>query len=105
MKNEEKIELHEEVCKSIHNMYIDKNNDYGDSVHDTFEKFGMDAFTVRMYDKLNRIYALTRPETEHRVSSEKIEDTLLDLANYAILAFIELQDRKVKTYENIKATE
>jgi len=72
-------------------LYEAKNNDYGDSVSDTYNKFGMDAFTVRMYDKLNRIYSLTRSDMKGKVLDEKIEDTLLDLANYAVLALVELE--------------
>ena len=47
-----------------------------------------------MYDKLNRLYSLTRTDIKQMVSDEKIEDTLLDLANYAILTIIELQYKK-----------
>lgn len=42
-----------------------------------------------MEDKLNRARTLDKVESE--VKDEKIEDTLLDLANYAILAVIELK--------------
>lgn len=103
MTNQDKIQMHEEVCKYLHNLYIEKNHDYGDSVHDTFNKFGMDSFTVRMYDKLNRIYALTRPDTSNKVADEKIEDTLLDLANYAILAYIELKDKQSQLTQDTKS--
>jgi hypothetical protein len=44
---------------------------------------------VRIEDKLNR--ARTLSKRERLVQDEKIEDTLLDLANYAILAVIELK--------------
>lgn len=87
-------DLHSQICKDLHNLYVTKNSDYGNSVSDTFDKFGIDAFLVRMYDKLNRLYSLTRTDTKQMVSDEKIEDTLLDLANYAILTIIELQYKK-----------
>ena len=85
----DKIELHKQICDSLNKLYKDKNHDYGDSVHDTFEKYGLTSFLVRMEDKLNRARTLDRGESE--VEDEKIEDTLLDLANYAILAVIELK--------------
>lgn len=66
-----------------------KNGDYGNSVHDTYEKYGLTSFLVRLEDKLNR--ARTLSQKERLVSDEKLEDTLLDLANYAILAVIELK--------------
>lgn len=87
-------DLHSQICKDLHNLYVTKNSDYGNSVSDTFDKFGIDAFLVRMYDKLNRLYNLTRDDSKQKVSDEKIEDTLLDLANYAILTVIELQCNK-----------
>ena len=54
-----KVDLHKAICEEMHTLYKRKNNDYGDSVSDTFVKFGLDAFLVRMYDKLNRVYSLT----------------------------------------------
>ena len=92
--NNNKIEAHKEICENIHNMYIKKNHDYGDSVSDTYNKFGMDSFLVRMYDKLNRLYTLTRKGSEIKVADEKIEDTLLDLANYSIIAVVERKNDK-----------
>lgn len=83
-----KIERHKQICDSLNEMYIKKNHDYGDSVHDTYEKYGITSFLVRMEDKLNR--ARTLSQKEAKVEDEKITDTLLDLANYAILAILEL---------------
>lgn len=99
-------DLHSQICKDLHNLYVAKNSDYGNSVSDTYNKFGIDAFLVRMYDKLNRLYSLTRDASKQKVSDEKIEDTLLDLANYAILTVIELQCNKAKdTVEVITETD
>lgn len=88
-----KIEKHEELLNYIHNMYITKNHDYGDSVHDTYKKYGLTSFLVRMEDKLNRVRTLNK-NGDIQVSTEKIEDTLLDLANYAILAVLELKSEE-----------
>lgn len=93
-KCENNIGIHKELCDYIHNLYITKNNDYGNSVSDTFNKFGIDAYLVRMYDKINRVYSLTRNNAERKVEDEKIEDTLLDLANYAMIAVVELRNKK-----------
>lgn len=86
---EEKIELHQELIDYLHDLYIRKNTDYGDSVHDTYTKYGLTSFLVRIEDKLNR--ARTLSSKRALVDDEKIEDTLLDMANYAILAVIELR--------------
>lgn len=101
MNNISKIQYHKEICNKIQDLYEKKNNDYGDSVNDTFNKFGIDAFLVRMYDKLNRVYSLTRDNKEIKVQDEKIEDTLLDLANYAIITLVELQNNKSDRCNNI----
>ena len=85
-----KIEKHEELLNYIHNMYITKNHDYGDSVHDTYMKYGITSFLVRLEDKLNR--ARTISKKEQLVKDEKLMDTLLDMANYAILAVMELEE-------------
>jgi hypothetical protein len=71
-------------------MYIAKNHDYGDSVHDTYMKYGITSFLVRLEDKLNR--ARTISFKSQMVEDEKLKDTLLDMANYAILAVLELED-------------
>lgn len=89
MSIEEKIEVHKELLDGLHNLYITKNRDYGDSVHDTYEKYGLVSFLVRLEDKLNRARTLSKQAAV--VQDEKIEDTLMDMANYAILAVIELK--------------
>ena len=86
---EEKIEAHKELLDGLHNLYITKNRDYGDSVHDTYEKYGLVSFLVRIEDKLNRARTLSKQAAV--VQDEKIEDTLLDMANYAVLAVLELK--------------
>lgn len=74
-------------------LYIKKNHDYGDSVSKTFDEYGLVSFLVRMDDKMNRIKTLNKIQ-DTAVRGEKIEDTLLDLANYAILALTEIEFRK-----------
>ena len=86
---EEKINMHNELLDKLSELYLTKNADYGDSVSETYKKYGMTSFLVRMDDKLNRVITLTQQEA--KVQDKKIEDTLLDLANYAILAIIELR--------------
>ena len=99
MKFEDKIELHSKLLDNLHNLYVTKNRDYGDSVHDTYEKYGLVSFLVRLEDKLNRARGLSKRDA--LVLDEKIEDTLLDMANYAILAVIELRaDQKEMTLNN-----
>ena len=87
------IELHRCILDAMHDLYVRKNNDYGNSVHDTYLKFGPDAYSIRMNDKLNRAINLVHNGTENAyVTSDSLKDTLIDLANYAILMCIELED-------------
>lgn len=85
-----KVERHREIVNGLNDLYARKNADYGDSVHDTFMKYGLTSFLVRLEDKLNRARTLSKQSA--LVKDEKLEDTLLDMANYAILAVLELQD-------------
>jgi len=93
-----KIERHQELLNYLHKLYIDKNHDYGDSVHDTYEKYGLVSFLVRIEDKLNR--ARTLNQTTQLIQDEKIKDTLLDMANYAILAVLELELEETKNVQS-----
>lgn len=86
------VQMHQELVNYLHNLYIAKNTDYGNSVHDTYMKYGLVSYLVRIEDKLNR--ARTLSQKERMVNDEKLEDTLLDLANYAILAVIDLKQEE-----------
>lgn len=82
-----------DYLESMKDLYLKKNHDYGDSVSKTFDEYGLVSFLVRMDDKMNRIKTLNKIQ-DTAVRGEKIEDTLLDLANYAILALTEIEFRK-----------
>lgn len=89
-QHEMRLEEHQKICDYLHDLYDRKNRDYGSSVTDTFNKYGLVSFLVRLEDKLNRVRSLTQ-NGEAKVLDEKIEDTLMDMANYAMLAVIELR--------------
>ena len=89
MGNKDKIAIHEEVCKRIHEVYKQKNADYGDSFGESIRKFGQVAALVRMSDKWNRLCNLMMNNTGRQVADETVDDTLLDLANYAIMTYVE----------------
>lgn len=88
-----KEELFKEITTEMLNIFIKKNTDYGSSVSDTYRDFGLVSFLVRIQDKLNRLKTLSKQES--LVKDEKVEDTLIDLANYSILALIELKLEEV----------
>lgn len=86
-----KPERHMELCKILNTIYTQKNHDYGDSFHQTFLEEGYAMARIRLTDKLNRFKALTR-KSEQQVKDESIEDTLLDLANYALMTVLEIRE-------------
>lgn len=99
----DKIKVHQELLDNIHNLYVTKNHDYGDSVHETYLRYGLTSYLVRMEDKLNRARILDNADS--KVKDEKLEDTLLDLANYAILAVLELKLEASKKISNMKGSD
>lgn len=78
------LELHKAIGIYLTGVYAKKNSDYGDAFGKSIDKHGMKAAIVRMEDKLGRLDALTSG-TDQQVFDEKLEDTVLDLANYAIM--------------------
>ena len=85
---EDKVRKHERICKELNDIDARKNKDYGDSFGRSFAEYGMTMPCIRLDDKLQRLKNLTRNGSAS-VNDESIEDTLLDLANYAIMTLIE----------------
>ena len=86
---EPKVTRHYAICQKLNQVYKAKNHDYGDSFGDTYKKLGIISAVTRLSDKMNRIISLAVSH-DAQVKDEKIEDTLLDMANYAIMTLIEL---------------
>ena len=83
-----KTEIHKQVLDEMHNLYKRKNADYGDSfaqLRDRYPNF----VCMRLFDKLNRLDTIIAPGHELQVEDEKIEDTLMDIANYAVMEIVE----------------
>ena len=88
--NISRLGIYQYLLNNLEETYEAKNNDYGNSVADTYDKFGCVSFLVRITDKYNRLMTLCNPNApEQRVKDEKIDDTILDLANYCLLWLVE----------------
>ena len=87
-----KVDRHAQICKEINDLYARKNHDYGDSFHQTFVEEGMAMPRIRLGDKFNRFKTLSRKLDSQRVTDESLKDTLLDLANYAIMTVLEMEE-------------
>lgn len=80
------------IMRQMLKTYRDKNADYGDSFSKSYKEFGLTAPVIRMSDKMERIKSLTKADA--KVKDESIKDTLIDLANYAIMTVIELEENE-----------
>lgn len=92
--NEDKVMHHKKLCDGLNALYARKNHDYGDSFHQSFIEEGLAMARIRLGDKFSRFKTLSRisptDSTQQQVTDESIRDTLLDLANYAIMTVLEL---------------
>lgn len=85
-----KVQAHMNICNEINRLYERKNHDYGDSFHQTFVEEGMAMARIRLGDKFSRFKTLSRGG-DQKVNDESIRDTLIDLANYAIMTVLEME--------------
>jgi len=82
-----------------------KGHDYA-SVEDPFKNFlecenlqicsAEKGILVRMADKITRVSNLLEKNEAAQVADEKLDDTLIDLANYAIILACYLKAKKLK---------
>ena len=87
-----KIELHKQICGNMHNTYKAKNADYGDSFAKVRREYP-EAICIHLMEKLERLKTLYKGD-EQRVKDESIDDTLLDIANYAVMELLERKNER-----------
>lgn len=92
-----KVDRLEKLMAEMLEIYKAKNKDYGDSFSESFEEFGLIAPVVRMNDKINRIKSLSK-KGGRQVKDESLRDSLMDLANYALMTVVEL-DLQIEEWE------
>lgn len=80
------------ITQNMAKTYATKNHDYGNSFKQSLDKFGLVASVVRLGDKMNRIESLSKKEAQ--VKDESIKDTLLDMANYAIMTVMWMNENQ-----------
>ena len=86
-----KAEQHTAICKTLNDIFVAKNADYGDSFSSLYKKLGLISAVTRISDKTNRLQSLCTRDA--LVKDESVRDTLLDLANYAIMTVIEMDNQ------------
>ena len=88
MNKQDTISQFSEIQKKGLELFIKKNNDYGNA----FVKYGLIGVLVRIEDKIQRCITITKNQIS-LVDDEKIQDTLLDLHNYAAMALMLLKEK------------
>lgn len=83
------------VSRDCRNIYLERNKKYRNSFSRTFQKRGIETAVTRIEDKFNRFETLAAGVADDN-PIESIEDTLIDLANYAKMTIIELRKQKGK---------
>ena len=106
VNNMDRLGIYQYILSNLEDTYKKKNSDYGNSVADTYEKFGDISFLTRITDKYNRILSLADKGECGEVKDEALEDTILDLANYCLLWLVEReyagQQKEVKPTKDVQ---
>lgn len=69
-------------------LLLSKHKDYGPLNIAHAPGGAMNGLMVRMHDKMERLKHLTYAVPDQKPNYESIEDTLMDLANYAIIGLL-----------------
>jgi hypothetical protein len=83
MKNPTDVDI---ILHELQSIMLKKHADYGPMNISGAPGGAMNGLRVRMYDKLARLNNLV--DTGDTPNYESIEDTLIDLANYAIIGLL-----------------
>ena len=94
----QEIDAFQSITNRLHDIYVQKNHDYGDSFHQIFEKRGMAYALGHIEEKMLRIDSLQ--DSENAVANESYVDSIRDLANYSILTLMELERKGIKVFNN-----
>lgn len=93
----EAIDVFKSITDEMTRLFEIKNKNYGNSFSKQFQEYGLTSVCIRLEDKLNRLKSLNKQISEAKngivdinVDDESIKDTLIDLANYSVLAIMEI---------------
>ena len=87
------VDRFETITKNMLKIFKQKNHDYGNSFEQSLNDEGIAASRIRLRDKWNRFVQLSRGRNA-QVNEESIQDTLLDMANYAIMTIMWLDKQQ-----------
>lgn len=95
MNRAELTDLHRQTCDKARDIQVAKNHDYaheGD-IFRNFRRYGTFGVLVRLSDKLARLDSFEENK-EFAVADEKLEDTIIDIINYATIYLAMKQEGK-----------
>ena len=98
MNIKEKSNKFRSIVNEMADLYEKKNSNYGDSFGQLFEELGPTAGLVPLWNKLHRATSLIKGDKNN---FESLEDTLKDLACYAIMNLIEMEAQKNKKVDSL----
>lgn len=89
-------EVFQNITEGMLEVFKRKNADYGNSFDKSLDEDGLLVAKVRLGDKYNRFSQLIKQSQQ--VDDESLEDTLLDMANYAIMTVMWMrgQDKQIE---------
>lgn len=100
-KNDYRATRLEEIMNQSLDLYKKKNADYGNSFAEVYKELGFESGLVQILHKVNRIKGIYN-KGKADVENESIRDSLIDLANYALMTVVEMELENNKEDELIK---
>lgn len=92
-QQKDKVKMFRDIVNEMADLYEKKNANYGDSFGQLYDTLGPVSGLVPLHNKLDRATSLIKG---NKNNFESLEDTLKDLACYAIMNLIELKSRNEK---------
>lgn len=89
------VDYFNDIVEEMKEIHERKNADYGNNFHKRFEKWGFLTALLRLSDKMERLENIYE-KGEIQVKDESVYDTLIDLANYAVMTAVELRNTNTK---------
>lgn len=78
------------IVYEMASLYEKKNQDYGNAFGELFNEYGLNYSIMHLHEKLNRIKSVHK---NNNANNESIKDSLIDLANYAVMSIVELNNQ------------
>lgn len=88
----EQVRAFYKLTEELTRIYSRKNYDYGDSFTESMNEDGMLVAKIRLGDKFRRLSTLINND-DIQVKDETIKDTLMDMAGYALMTVMWMEDK------------